>query len=99
MGLYDHAYHAVHEAMNRNQYMTEIILDEQFSGDYNKLKTVCETLEIERITNELRSSFNKYHIESKVEKKQVNFVLSYKTLSSYVDDPLVWEIKWRKKLK
>lgn len=96
--LYDHAHDTLRAAIASNNYVVEIVLEEEFEGDFKKVQSVCAALEIGRLTEVLRSDFRKHEIKSSVSKRQFNFPIDYKTLTVDTKCPLVWEISWRKKM-
>ena len=93
--LLDYAFRELQVAMEDDKQEVEIVLHEDFEDDLNKIKKLCDSLNIKTITNELREKFDNYAIRSEVfTKKNWEYILTYTlgNCSFCVRYPLVWKL-------
>ena len=95
--LLEHAFSECQEALTNSQNKVEIILDNCFSGDINKLFSLCDKLEIKKVVEILRIEFGAYDIKSFVSPKSIPSIFSFVIDHSIVSSPLIWELTMEKK--
>ena len=96
--LLEYALRELQVAVKENKSQVEILLEEYFPNDTNKVREYCDELEIKTITEILREEFKNYYIRSTVESKgDLKAVLTFAEGPCKIFYTIVWTLTLRKK--
>ena len=96
--LLEHALRELKDAIANNKQEVEIILQDDFKGDINKVIQLVTNLEIRKLTEILRKEFPDYIIKSVTDKsKSFELVKCRMRKPCEFAYPIVWRLTLQKK--
>ena len=91
--LLEYALRELQTAVESNKTSVEIMLDEYFLGDMERIKEIVDNLKLKEITATLLEKFNDYEIKSRVGQDGCfKAILTFKNAPCAIFYPLKWNL-------